>query len=46
MSKILVVDDEKSIRNTLRDILGYERYEVSDADSGLAALEMLKQAEF
>ena len=46
MSKILIVDDEKSIRNTLRDILGYERYEVSDADSGLAALEMLKQAEF
>jgi DNA-binding NtrC family response regulator len=46
MSKILVVDDEKSIRNTLRDILTYEKYEVSEADSGLTALEMLKQAEF
>jgi DNA-binding NtrC family response regulator len=46
MSKILVVDDEKSIRNTLRDILAYENYEVSDADSGITALEMLKQAEF
>jgi two-component system, NtrC family, nitrogen regulation response regulator NtrX len=46
MSKILVVDDEKSIRNTLRDILGYENYEVSDADSGITALEMLKQSEF
>jgi two-component system nitrogen regulation response regulator NtrX len=46
MSKILVVDDERSIRNTLRDILGYEKYEVSDADSGITALEMLKQAEF
>lgn len=46
MSKILVVDDEKSIRNTLRDILGYENYEVNDADSGVAALEMLKQSEF
>jgi two-component system, NtrC family, nitrogen regulation response regulator NtrX len=46
MSKVLVVDDEKSIRNTLRDILGYEKYEVSDADSGITALEMLKQAEF
>jgi two-component system, NtrC family, nitrogen regulation response regulator NtrX len=46
MSKILVVDDEKSIRNTLRDILGYEKYEVGDADSGITALEMLKQAEF
>jgi len=46
MSKILVVDDERSIRNTLRDILGYEKYEVSDADSGITALEILKQAEF
>jgi two-component system, NtrC family, nitrogen regulation response regulator NtrX len=46
MSKILVVDDEKSIRNTLRDILGYENYEVSDAESGITALEMLKQSEF
>jgi two-component system, NtrC family, nitrogen regulation response regulator NtrX len=46
MSKILVVDDEKSIRNTLRDILGYENYEVSDADSGITALEMLKQTEY
>jgi two-component system, NtrC family, nitrogen regulation response regulator NtrX len=46
MSKILVVDDEKSIRNTLRDILGYEKYEVSDADSGITALEMLRQSEF
>jgi DNA-binding NtrC family response regulator len=46
MSKILVVDDERSIRNTLRDILGYEKYEVSDADSGITALELLKQSEF
>jgi two-component system, NtrC family, nitrogen regulation response regulator NtrX len=46
MSKILVVDDEKSIRNTLREILTYEKYDVSDADSGITALEMLKQAEY
>jgi DNA-binding NtrC family response regulator len=46
MSKILVVDDERSIRNTLRDILTYEKYDVSDADSGITALEMIKQAEF
>lgn len=46
MSKILVVDDERSIRNTLRDILTYEKYEVSDADSGITALELLKQSEF
>jgi DNA-binding NtrC family response regulator len=46
MSKILVVDDEKSIRNTLRDILTYEKYEVNDAESGIVALEALKQSEF
>lgn len=46
MSRILVIDDEKSIRNTLRDILSYEKYDVSDADSGMTALEMLKQSEF
>jgi two-component system, NtrC family, nitrogen regulation response regulator NtrX len=46
MSKILVIDDEKSIRNTLRDILTYEKYEVGDAESGMTALEMLKQAEY
>ena len=37
---------KKAYANTLRDILGYENYEVSDADSGITALEMLKQSEF
>ncbi len=46
MSKILIVDDERSIRNTLREILEYEKYEVNDAESGMAALELLKQSEF
>ncbi len=46
MSKILIVDDERSIRNTLREILEYEKYDVGDAESGVVALEMLKQAEF
>ncbi|HNQ83551.1 MAG TPA: sigma-54 dependent transcriptional regulator [Bacteroidales bacterium] len=46
MLKILVVDDERSIRNTLRDILTYEKYDVSDAESGIVALEMLRQSEF
>ncbi|MBW6461265.1 MAG: sigma-54 dependent transcriptional regulator [Bacteroidales bacterium] len=46
MSKILVVDDERSIRNTLREILEYEKYDVSDAESGMAALELLKQSEY
>ena len=36
--KILVVDDEKSIRNTMRDILEYEGYEVVLAEKGEDAL--------
>ena len=34
MAKILIVDDEKSIRNTLREILEYEKYEVDEAEDG------------
>jgi len=32
--KILIIDDERSIRRTLRDILEYEKYEVDDAEDG------------
>jgi len=42
MAKILVIDDETSIRNTLRDILEYEKYEVDDAENGIKGLEMVK----
>lgn len=39
MAKILVVDDEKSIRDALRDILEYEEYEVDEAKDGEEGLE-------
>lgn len=39
MSKILVIDDERSIRSTLKDILEYEKYEVSEAEDGQKGLE-------
>ena len=42
MAKILIVDDEKAIRNTLREILEYEDYEVEDVDNGNDALELIK----
>ncbi|MEN8226182.1 MAG: sigma-54 dependent transcriptional regulator [Bacteroidota bacterium] len=42
MAKILVIDDEKSIRNTLREILEYEKFVVDDAADGPAALELTK----
>lgn len=41
MSKILVVDDERSIRNTLKDILEFEKHEVFLSENGKDALELL-----
>lgn len=46
MSKILVIDDERSIRNTLKDILGYEKYEVDVAEDGNKGLEKVRSAEY
>ena len=43
MAKILVIDDERSIRNTLRDILEYEKFIVDEAAEGLEALEKIKK---
>lgn len=37
--KILVVDDERAIRNSLKEILGDEGYEVDTAESGAEAVE-------
>ncbi|WP_167609887.1 sigma-54-dependent transcriptional regulator [Maribellus sediminis] len=46
MSKILVIDDERSIRNTLKDILEYEKYEVDLAEDGNKGVEMIRSAEY
>ncbi|MEL6846442.1 MAG: sigma-54 dependent transcriptional regulator, partial [Bacteroidota bacterium] len=43
MAKILIVDDEGSIRNTLKDILEFEKYEVHEASDGLECLVKLKK---
>lgn len=40
--KILIVDDERAIRNSLKEILSFEGYEVSDAIDGLAAIQLIK----
>lgn len=44
--KILVVDDEKSIRNTMQDILGYEGHEIHLAEKGKQALQMVNETPF
>ncbi len=46
MARILIVDDDKSIRKTLRDILEFEKYTVDEAADGLEAIVKLKQASF
>nr|MBP7965556.1 sigma-54-dependent Fis family transcriptional regulator [Paludibacteraceae bacterium] len=46
MAKILIVDDERSIRNTLKDILEFEKYQVELSEDGLMALEMTKTTTF
>ena len=46
MSRILVIDDERSIRNTLKDILEYEKYQVDLAENGPTGLEKIKNGEY
>ncbi len=46
MPKILVIDDERAIRNTLKDILEYEKYDVELAENANKALEIVKGNEF
>lgn len=46
MSKILVIDDEKSIRKTLMEILAYENYEVDEAENGMVGLELVKKTKY
>lgn len=40
MAKLLIIDDERGIRNTLREILADEGHEVEVAENGKAGLEM------
>ena len=46
MSKILVIDDEKSIRTALREILEYEKYEVDEASDGSEGINMVKNHKY
>lgn len=43
MAKLIIVDDERSIRAALRDILEYEGYEVDEAKDGEEGLTMINQ---
>lgn len=42
MSRILVADDESSIRRTIKDILEFEKYDVDLASNGVEACELFE----
>lgn len=42
MAKILVIDDERSIRNSMKDILAFEGHEVVLAENGMEGLVAVK----
>lgn len=46
MAEILVIDDEAAIRETLKDILEYEKYRVTTAEDGNKGLQLLQRGSF
>lgn len=46
MARILIVDDEQSIRRTLKEILEFEKYQVDEAADGVECLTCLKQTHY
>ena len=46
MAKILVIDDERSIRNTMKDILEFEKHKVVLAENGRTGLDTALNEEF
>ncbi len=46
MASILLIDDESSIRRTLKEILTFEKYEVIEACDGIEAVETVSKRKF
>ena len=46
MAKILVIDDERSIRNTLKEVLEYENHEIDAAVDGPEGIEMFSKGKY
>jgi len=44
--KILVIDDEKAIRSSLKDILSFEGFDVEEAIDGIEAIKKIKDNEY
>lgn len=46
MAKILLIDDEKSIRRSIKEILEFEKYTVDEAEDGVMGLEMALKGQY
>lgn len=46
MTKVLIIDDERGIRNSLKEILEFEKYEADVAESGVQGLEKISQTKY
>ena len=46
MAKILIIDDERSIRNAIREILEYEKFQVDEAEDGLSGVVKVKGGKY
>ena len=46
MPRLLVIDDEKSIRKTLREILEYENFQIDEAGDGNEALTAIQKKKY
>ena len=46
MASILIIDDERPIRSTLRDILEYEKIKITEAEDGIKGLDLIKANDY
>ena len=46
MARILIIDDERSVRSSLRETLEFEDYEVDEAIDGVEGWEKIQQGNF
>lgn len=46
MARILIVDDEKMIRNVVKEYAEFEGYETAEAENGMEAVEICRKEDF
>ena len=46
MQRILVVDDEKMIRNVIKEYAEFDGFEVTEAEDGMEAVEICRREDF